>query len=346
MQRRRWFCSLLLLLCATARADEPPVKNRPALFHGAVGSFDVTMTAQPTEVPLDQKLALTVRITATGPVQQPPRRPNLRELSAFTERFHIEDVPDKEDEAAGTAPTAWEYRYHLKPRNLQVEAVPSLPFVSYKPGRPGTRGTFQTHYAPRIPLIVKPVAAPPLAVQGGNAPSLQGPESAYQLWEGDALLERAPTGNLLGPGTIVLGLAAPWLVCGAWYLLWRRRYPDAARQARQRRSRAARDALQALRALRPRGPDDEARQAAAIVAAYLRERVELTTAEPTPGEAAARLQTVGVSREGAEDVGHFFRAAAAARFAPTSAAPPTEWGTSAADLILRLESEPCLGQAV
>jgi hypothetical protein len=159
---RPWLAAVLLALApALGFADEPPLRNRPAHFSDAVGMFHVATEAKPTELAPGQTLTLTVRVTAAGPVGQPPRRPNLKELPAFADHFHVENLPgpdDRPDDAPAADRTAWEFAYRLKPRDPGVDAVPSLPFVFYKPVPPGSRGrgSYQTAYAPSIPLRIKP----------------------------------------------------------------------------------------------------------------------------------------------------------------------------------------------
>src|SRR5438270_12798245 len=88
--------TLLLLAAAAvaARADDPPLKNRPARFSGAVGEFEVTQTAVPTDLRPDETLTLTVKVAAVGSFREPPPRPDLKGLPAVAERFHVEDLPD------------------------------------------------------------------------------------------------------------------------------------------------------------------------------------------------------------------------------------------------------------
>jgi hypothetical protein len=344
-------CVTLLLAAAVSRADEPPVRNRPANFSDAVGTFDVSMTAQPTELFVGQTLTLTIRITAIGPVQQPPRRPDLRELIAFQQHFYIENLPGSADESAGAEPKpGWEFAYRLKPRDETVDAVPSLPFVYYKPAPPGSRGSgsFQTLYAPRLQLTVKPAAGPAPTQGSKDAPPLDAPESVFQLVEGPAVLRRPSAWAFAVPVTAGVALLGMPVGCVAWYLFWRRCYPDAARLARQRRSQAARQALWALDALRKQAADEQARRAAAIVVLYLRERVELPAAAPTPEEAAVHLRRTGISAETSDAVAGFFRSGDAARFAPEAlraGAPTDGWAAAASSLILTLEAEPCLAPA-
>jgi hypothetical protein len=338
---RPWLLAAALLLAVAlpaTGADEPPVKNRPAHFNGAAGSFRVTTEAKPTELRLDQTLTLTVRILPTGPVTQPPRRPNLREVPAFEERFFIENLPDPTGAHVDGEP--WEFVYRLKPRDTKVDAIPSLPFIYYKPGQ-----SYQTTYAHSIPLTVKPADTVP-QVEGGSAPaSGRVPESVYQLAEGPAVLGRPSAWSLVGPMAAGLVLLGTPVVCIGWYLLWRRLYPDAARLARQRRSQAAQHALKALHALRKQAPGEQARQAAAIVAAYLRQRVDLPAVTPTPEEAAAHLRRAGITADATGQVARFFQTCDAVRFAPDPSPPPDAWGASAEHLILTLEAEPCLSQA-
>jgi hypothetical protein len=348
-----WAAGVALSAPGVSRADQPPVRNRPAHFSEAVGSFEVSMAAEPTELRVGQALKLTVRVTATGPVQQPPRRPDLRELDAFRTAFYVENLPGADDNsAAGDGKAAWEFAYRLKPRNDHVDAVPSLPFVYYRPVPPGSRGrgSFQTLYATRVSLTVKPAEAetPPTPGTIDLAP-LQAPESVYGLAEGPAVLRRPSEWAFVGSIATGVVLAGMPLLCAAWYLAWRRLYPDAARRARQRRSLAARHALRALDALPRRPADEQPRQAAVIVALYLRERVELPGAAPTPEEAAAHLRRAGISPAVSDQVAGFFRSCDVARFAPAALraeGPGTaNWAGAAGSLILTLEADPCLSQA-
>jgi hypothetical protein len=339
----------LVLLAAGARADEPPVRGRPLNFSEGVGSFEVLTEAKPTELRLGQTLTLTVRVTATGPVQQPPRRPDLRELAAFQEHFFIENLPGSDDEpmSADAAKKRWEFAYRLKPRDTRVNAVPSLAFIFYKPAASPRRGQFQTRYAPAIPLTVKPPETDTAPTDGPkDIASLQAPESVYRLVEGPAVLARPPAWAFAGPvltGAVLLGMP---MLCVAWYVTWRRRYPDAVRRLRQRRSQAARRALKALDALPRQGLEEQARQAAGIVTLYLRERIELPAATPTPEEAARHLRQAGLSAVATGAVAEFFRSCDAARFAPEAlrdGGPVVDgWATAAGSLILTLEAEPCL----
>jgi hypothetical protein len=338
---RAWLFTAALLLAPAlpaAGVEEPPVKNRPAHFNGAVGSFQVTMEARPTELRTDQTLALTVRIVPTGPVAQPPRRPNLRDVPAFDERFYIENLPDPA--GAHTDSKRWEFVYRLKPRDTKVDAVPSLPFVYFKPGQ-----SYQTAYAHGVHLTVNPADTVPTVEGGSGQAPLRAPDSVYQFAEGPAVLGRPSAWSLIYPVAAGLILLGTPVACIAWYLIWRRLYPVAARLARQRRSLAAQHALKALHGLDKQTPGEQARQAAAIVAAYLRQRMDLPAVTPTPEEAAAHLRRAGITAHVTGAVAHFFETSDAVRFGPDPPPQPEAWGTTAERLILIVEAEPCLSQA-
>jgi hypothetical protein len=315
-----------------ADPDDIPLVGRPSdlPFSGASGRFEVSTRAEPTTLEAETPLAFTVRVQATGPVRHPPRRPDLRQLPAFTERFHVED-PD--EGSRHPDPRTWEFLYRLKPKGTDVTEIPSLPFVYFNPDiRPANRA-FQVVYTDAIPLRVKPHQA--------VAVPLQAPASAFQLATGPGLLARQAAWRPPGAAVTTLLALAPPLLCAAWYAAWRRRYPDAARQARQRRSRAARMALEQLRAAGGLPPDQRAERAAGAVAAYLRERLDLAAAEPTPAETARHLRRKGCSAELTERAAGFFRSCDAARFLP---APPPDGPDPAAagtQLILAVEAETC-----
>jgi hypothetical protein len=313
--------------------DEVPVVGRPSdlPFSEASGQFEVAARAEPTDLEAETPLKLTVVVRATGPVRRPPRRIDLRQVPAFAEGFYLIDPA-----AGGTRhPDArtWEFVYELKPRRTDVTEVPGVPFVFYNPAiRPADKA-FQVLYTDPIPLRVRPheVFAVPL----------RAPEGAFQLATGPALFARRAPWQPPGLAGGLLLLLAPPLLCAAWYVAWRRLYPDAARRAHLRRSRAARQALERLhRAARlPAGP--RAARAAAVVAGYLHERVDLRAAEPTPAEAAAHLRRHGCADGLVEQASRFFESCDAARFRPAPPPDGPDLPEAAARLILAVEAATC-----
>lgn len=311
--------------------DEPPVARQPADFDGAVGGYRIRTQAKPTTVQAEDPLLFTVLITGSGPAGHLPRRPDLRRLPLFKRQFAIEDVPDRDRYVAGEH--TWQFSYRLRPRSLDppVKAIPAVPFVYYKPHLIDPERGYQTDYSRPIPLKVLPRAV----VTKPEAPPVQLPARLYELVEGSQVLRHERPSAPPGLTGILLLLLAPPALCAGWYVTWRRLYPDAARLTRRRRSRAAR---QALGALETAGRDDRApEKAAAITALYLRQRVDLSAAEPTPAEVAGHLEGAGFPAVLGARVAEFFRECDAARFGPGPLRGGTDFPAAAAELILALE---------
>jgi hypothetical protein len=304
----------------------PPVAGQPADFSQIVGSYSISVQASRTALNVEDPLILTVRIIGTGPQAYWPQREHLRLFPASVAKdFYIKALPDRD--RFEMMDSTWEFAYELRPRHAYVIKIPALRLVYYDP----SFKAYQTAYAPAVPLTVKPrpQAKPPEEL----AVPVQGPAGVYELTTGPEVLSRQGTG---WPLFLVLGLGPP-VLCGLWYVLWRRRYPGAARLARQRRSRAAEQAIQGLAALKGEG----ASQVAGLVARYLRQRLDLPAAEPTPREAARHLRRLGVSPGLVRQTATLLRACDADRFAPGASATDTALASEATGLILALEAEPC-----
>jgi tetratricopeptide (TPR) repeat protein len=319
--------------------DDVPVVGRPVdlPFSEASGWFEVQVRAEPTTLQAETPLTFTLRVRAVRPPRHPPQPLDLRQLPDFAEQFYIEG---SSAEAARPDDRTWEFSYRLKPRRTEVREIPSLPFVYFNPYLLTASKGFQVLYTDPIPLHVLPQETVPVPVQG--------PERAFVLATGAAVLERQTPWTPPSIRTIAVLLLAPPLGCVAWYLFWRRAYPDAARLASQRRSRAARRALQALRTPRrfflsqivKKQDEGDAARIAAIVAEYLQQRLDLASAEPTPCEVAALFAQHGFSSALTAQAVRFFEACDCARFQPGgSSSSPIPLQDSAIQLILAVESE-------
>jgi hypothetical protein len=291
----------------SAASDDIPLVDRPAdlPFSGASGSFTVEARAEPTAGRRDEAIVFTVTVRSTGTVHQAPDRLDLRQMPAFADRFYFEDPEQK---LRRPDDRTWEFVYRLKVRRDDVTEIPALGFVYYDPAiRPSKRG-FQIAFTDAIPLTLRP------AESYVPAPLL--PPELYRMDGGQELLAHPRSPLLPRSLLITLLLAGPPLVCAGWYGVWRSRHPDAARLTRRRRSRAARESLKRLRNARRLPLPQRADATAAALTGYLHERFELTTAEPTPAEAAAALRQAGCPIDLADGASRFVTHSDAARFAP------------------------------
>jgi hypothetical protein len=316
---------------AAKKAVEPPLVGQPEHFSGAVGRFHIEARASSRDLRAEDTLVLNLQIHCVGPLGEAPKRPDLRSLPRFKSRFVIQDL-SKQD-LSGPVPGGyrWEYYYSLKPRGPEVTEVPPLLFVYYKPGVVPAEKGYWTTATRSIPLKVHPRGRATLVDSEGRP--LRAPESMYHLVEGGAALGRHRFISSLGVWQIAALVLLPPLACLCWYFVWRRFYPDAARLAQIRYSRAAQLALQTLQAS---AASDTAFRA---VESYLRNRLGIVIATPTPDEMFDHLRQCGLSEEVAGKVAEFFRACDAARFAPVPAS--TNLAAAAESVILALETETC-----
>src|SRR5262245_23101711 len=78
-------------------AVDPPVAGRPAQFSNIVGSYAISASAAPTEVPVEEPTTLRVTITGSGPAKYQPSR---KSLHLFPDRwandFYVEPVPSED----------------------------------------------------------------------------------------------------------------------------------------------------------------------------------------------------------------------------------------------------------
>jgi hypothetical protein len=333
--------ALLVLFCAPtlapAGADDPnapPALDQPDDFSGAVGVYSISFGATPTEVAVEDPITLTVRITGTGPGKYLPDRAKLRLFPPeMAKEFFIEPRPEEDRHRAGLWEGVWEFVYRLRPKHVGVKRIPALRFVYYDP--------ILARYQPartrgNLPIKVTARAQAALSKEATRVP--QAPERFYELATGEAVLARSGHAGEFYPLLLACLVLAPPGICAAWYALRQRLHPEAGWRARRRRSRAARAALAALQAVEGESVGE---RTASVLAGYLRQRLELRGAEPTPAEVAVHLVRAGVSSGVTDRVAAFFRTCDAARFAPS---PPHETAALAAAaraLVNALEAELC-----
>lgn len=281
-------------------AGQPSFFEPGAHFYGAEG-FSVRVRWEVPVKKVEENRDLGATLVVTG-ARNPAKvvKPDLKKLREFDE-YVVTDVPD-----APRADTDKEVRfaYKLRPRNRSVTQVPALEFKFRSLGAPPGKNPFRQARAESVEITVtEPPPKPPVPMTEAD--------HLFEITTGPEVLRASFTpcrwawaaAALFGP-----------LAAVAWFLAWRRAYPDAARLAHLRRSRAARRATEAIRKS-GRSPDPPAAVATAILG-YLRARFPLPESAVTPSEIAAALAEVGVPAEAAEQTADVFRACDRARFAP------------------------------
>jgi hypothetical protein len=308
-----------------------PVVGRPTElpFSEASGSFTVTARAEPTTVRVEQPVTLTLLVEADGPVYHAPQRIDLRQIPDFNDRFYLDNP-----EAEATPPAdarRWKFVYRLKPRRTDVTEIPGVPFVFYNPGiRPASKA-FQVKYTDAIALQVESAAV--------IEPVRPVAELFLQTSGGPALLARQAPWSPPGLPLVGFLLLVPPLGCAAWYVVWRRLYPDAGHLKERRRSRAARQALGRLEKAERAAVEQRPALVTAAIADYLRERTDLTVAEPTPAEAETCLRRAGCSAVNVQQAVTLLHTCDAARFWPPLIADGAKLPTMARAVILAVDAD-------
>lgn len=278
--------SCLAIASAQLAFFEPPSGYYKARGPAVKAKWSVDRTS------LREDESLTATLTITG-ASNPDEivRPDIAKIRAFADRFQIEGV-------SGTSPV---FVYKLRPRNAQVNRLPSLDFFydsGVKVGDP-----FKNARAAGFDLVITPVEKP-----AAQPTPLIAPERLFKLETGSRVLEREPfvAGWFSWVALFLLGI----LAASVWYALWRRAYPDGARLAKLRRNRAMRRAMDAL------ARADSPERVASAVVGYVRSRCPLPAGCETPSDVRAALHAAGIT--GADAAESFLRRCDAARFAPSS----------------------------
>jgi len=124
-----------------------PTEGRPAFYRGAVGRYEISASAKPTEVAVGDPITVTLTITGTGRLDllQPPPLPELEELT------HDFKVPT--DPLAGEVQgNRKQFAQSIRAKSDEVKAIPAIPFAYFDP----QRETFATVRTQPIPLEVEP----------------------------------------------------------------------------------------------------------------------------------------------------------------------------------------------
>jgi hypothetical protein len=327
-------CLAIVLCLAGAdntRADdgksslEPPVAFRPIDFHGAIGSFKISMQAQPLELRAEDSLTLTVRIRGSGNLSD-LERPNLRKNPAFIKSFDVVDLGDRYRADQGTR----EFDYRLRPRNEGVREIPRLGLVYFKPGIVPAEKGYQTTYAPPLSIRVLPRPEVTIHQVQGDA-EVAVPESVREFVSAERVPPQQGTLTLTRRQLMAPLLLAPPLVCLFWCIA------GGQRQRVERRLKLSRHGRKTLRALDQSTGWNEF---GSVLCDYLGPFVGPLPNEVSPTEVIKRMLAHGCSLDLAEETAGLFELRNAARFAPDRETFPLSAKTNAARLIIKLEEQP------
>ena len=286
-------------ISASARTDpieirDLPTEGRPPWFRGAVGRFDFTVSAKPTEVAVGDPITLTLtlipRDRAKLELVQAPSLPDMPELAR--------DFKVPSDPLAGVVQgAAKQFSQSIRAISDRVTEIPPLPFTWFDP----MSGQYVTIHSAAIPLKVKPAETVSLSQVVESSPSRSAPTLLTERSSGilanyldaDQLLARED----FSPGwpTAVVALAPP-LAFAAFWLTYQHRTRLRQDSAYARQRAAARRAHRAIASV---GGDPRTAAPAVSLALrdYVADRCNLPPGALTADEAIGQLSRHGICAE-------------------------------------------------
>jgi len=312
-----------------------PIQNRPQLYRGAVGQYQINTAAKPVEVNVGDPITLTMEITGTGRLEE-LQAPQLSKIEELSQNFKVPADPLAGEVEGYTK----RFSQSIRATSDAVTHIPPIPFVYFDP----QQETFVTVKSDPIPIKVKPTEK--LAVtqitESGRATTI-----ARRLTE----IESGILANYIGMDEVLsqqeftphwpsaVGVAAPPIL---FFICWLTRFhSDRLKQnislARQRT--AKRNAIKAIHAA---SKADRSQQAAALsnaISGYVADRCNLPTGGLTRANVVDQLTQSKVSQETINQIDDFLQKCEDMQYAGTTAKDHKQLINNANDCLKRLQKE-------
>jgi len=311
----------------------PPADGRPPTFTGAIGQYQMSVSAKPTRVEQGQPVTLTMSITG-GPLEG-ITGPDLKQQAELTARFDFtaEDLPGEKEGKARV------FRRAIFPRRDGEQTIPPISWSFFDPATE----KYVTRSSPPIPITVDPATT----LEGGTGAGTPQAASTLTRTTGgispivvDPKLVLSQHEHHVRPAVLGATLAVPpaiWLA--TMFVAWRgARMRTDANWAR-RRGAAGRARKRLRNADREGDSGKRMRVVDEALSGFICERFDLPLGEVTPADArqivALRTKETGL----AEEVAKLLESCDMAMFAGASArtADAAIAARRAADLITRME---------
>ena len=292
-----------------------PTQNVPEAFNGAIGDYQLAVSAGPTNLGVGDPITVRIQISGRGPLDAItlPPQPQWRDFTSYPPSAKLETSDDLGLTGRKT------FEEVLIPQNHELRVLPAARFSFFDPNAK----SYRTLTGAAIPITVRPsgatAAAPPSLTNSGSATA---PPPA------DDILHIKPRLELSGSAAPLL-LSQPWFLAlqgvpaAGWLalLLWRKRTETLARNPRLRRQREVaqrvRDGLKELRVVA------QARQSAEFFALLFRlvqeqlgERLDLPASAITEAVIEEKLRGRDLSEATLRGLHELFQTCNVARYAP------------------------------
>lgn len=292
-----------------------PTENVPEGFNGAIGSYQLTVSAGPTNLGVGDPITVRVQIAGNGPLDSlsMPPQPQWREFNTYPATSTLETSDD-----LGLV-GAKNFEQVIIPQNHEIKELPPVRFSFFDPAAK----SYRTLSGPRIPLTVRPSGAastpPPSLTETSTSPATPPPV--------DDILHIKPRFEFAAAAPLLVSqpwfLALQGLPALAWLslLVWRKRSESLANNPRLRRQREVaarvRDGLKELR------QQAETRQSEQFFATLFRllqeqlgERLDLPASAITEAVIDEKLRGRKLPETTMRALHELFQACNLARYAP------------------------------
>jgi BatD DUF11 like domain len=208
-----------------------PAENAPANFNGAVGDYEMTVTAGPTNVAIGDPITVRVRISGRGALDalSLPPLPGGSDFKLFppTSKTEYSDQLDTEGDKT--------FEEIVTPQDTDVRALPEISFSFFNP----EDGKYHTLTRPPTPLVVRSASSTPLptiaATKSAN-PANPTPQDILPIKETMGTLAQAAP--LLVTRPVFLAAQSVPVLAFLAAFIWRKRADTLANNPRLRRRRA------------------------------------------------------------------------------------------------------------
>lgn len=267
-----------------------PEDGKPAGFTGAVGTFNIDVSASPLDVRVGDPITLDITIRGDGPIETLPP-PDLAAVPGLSDGFRIADAPPGGRVEGSTK----HFSAVIRPTRPDVQAIPPLTYPYFDPDR----GEYAVARSNPIPLEVEQsTTLSPAEIEGlapvdpnirpsaAPADALRGEETRERV-----LLRSHTPISLAAVAAVTLGPAALFVLVWAYVGLW---LPRAADVGQRRRRTARRTALRRLSAAAKHSGATAAGEAAAALRGFVADRLNLPPGRVGGGALLDELRQRGV----------------------------------------------------
>lgn len=289
-----------------------PTENVPPGFSGAIGKYELNLSASPTNVAAGDPITLKIQVTGRGNLDglSLPDQPGWHEFKTYPPTARIETT-----DALGIEGTK-SFEQVLVPQNSEIRLLPEFTFSFFDP----EVKTYKTLKQPSIPLTVRPSGSVPgPTIAGQSASSDQPVRDVVPIKQRVGRLITASRPLLTQPQFIALQSIPALALAGA--IVWRRRNESLANNPRLRRQRQVaqlvREGLEDLRKS-AQANDSDAFFATVfrLLQEQLGERLDVPASSITEAVVDERLRPMGAPESTQAEVHELFQACNLARYAP------------------------------